>query len=318
MNSLLFDYILNYLTPKEYRLELKNRLENLCSLSGQTMSPGLTKWLEKTFGIEMVRVIQDYANLGGNKFPPDYLEKINRLVPGNYKGYNANQGFRQLFDVSCGPQPPSPPPAGTFLWVLSVYDTSDTCFSNPLWDFDGNGTDFSTIAASFGGYYVQDGIEPAPYIGITDTCSQVSFIYQGAIQPPDINYYDPNSISYVTAPFIKKGLNWGCISWPSTRLADVYDTLLWNGWLITTFASYGGDLDFNNDFAGSEARINALFKSYMPDSSVQIIDDGGGFFTINFNYVWYDPGQFGIGLNFLTYNFASLQVDYTANTIICP
>lgn len=101
MNSLLFDYILNYLTPKEYRLELKNRLENLCSLSGQTMSPGLTKWLEKTFGIEMVRVIQDYANLGGNKFPPDYLEKINRLVPGNYKGYNVNMGFRQLFDVNC-------------------------------------------------------------------------------------------------------------------------------------------------------------------------------------------------------------------------
>lgn len=101
MSNLLFDYIQNVLAPKEYRLELKNRLENLCSLSGQTMSPGLTKWLEKTFGVEMVRVIQDYATLGGNKFPPDYFEKIKRLVPGNYKGYNANQGFRQLFDVSC-------------------------------------------------------------------------------------------------------------------------------------------------------------------------------------------------------------------------
>lgn len=101
MSNLLFDYILNVLAPKEYRLELKNRLENLCSLSGQTMSPGLTKWLTKTFGIEMVRVIQDYATLGGNKFPPDYFEKIKRLVPGNYKGYDANQGFKQLFDVGC-------------------------------------------------------------------------------------------------------------------------------------------------------------------------------------------------------------------------
>lgn len=101
MSNLLFDYIQNVLAPKEYRLELKNRLENLCSLSGQTMSPGLTKWLEKTFGVEMVRVIQDYANLDGNKFPPEYFEKIKRLVPGNYKGYNANQGFRQLFDVNC-------------------------------------------------------------------------------------------------------------------------------------------------------------------------------------------------------------------------
>lgn len=317
MNPTLMAYILNVLTPKEYRLELKNRLENLCSLSGTPMSPGLSAWLTKTFGLEMTRVVQDYSTFSSPKFSPELQERINRIVPRNYQGSDVNIGFNQLFDVSCGPQPPSPPPAGTFLWVASVVDSSDACFSDPLWDFDGNGTDFSAVAASFGGYYVQDGIEPTPYIGITDTCSQVSFIYQGAIQPPAINYYDPISGS-MTAPFIKKGLNWGCISWPSTKLADIYDTLLWNGWLITTFASYGGNLDFNNDLAGSEAWLNALFKSYMPDSSVQIIEDGGGFFTINFNYVWYDPGQLGVGLNYLTYNFASAQVDYTANTITCP
>lgn len=140
MSSLLFDYILNYRTPKEYRLELKNRLENLCSLSGQTMSPGLTKWISDTFGVVMVRVIQDYATLGGNKFPPDYFEEIKRLVPGNYKGYDANQGFKQLFDLSC---------CDNFRYaIIGSYSGTSSQFAG--WTI--NGVDFATnYATEFAG-----------------------------------------------------------------------------------------------------------------------------------------------------------------------
>ena len=101
MSNLLFDYIQNVLAPKEYRLELKNRLENLCSLSGTPMSPGLHQWVTKKFGLEMTRVIEDYSTFTSPKLSPELLSVVDRIVPINYRGYDANLGFRQLFDVTC-------------------------------------------------------------------------------------------------------------------------------------------------------------------------------------------------------------------------
>lgn len=66
---MLTSYISEYLAPKNLRLEFKNRLENLCSLSGIPMSPNLRQWVIQTFGLEMVRFPMGYANLanyGGN------------------------------------------------------------------------------------------------------------------------------------------------------------------------------------------------------------------------------------------------------------
>lgn len=101
MNPILMEYILNTLAPKQYRLELKNRLENLCSLSGSPMSPGLRQWVIQTFGLEMARVLESYSSLTPPVFSPALQERINRIVPSNYQGYDANLGFNQLFDVSC-------------------------------------------------------------------------------------------------------------------------------------------------------------------------------------------------------------------------
>lgn len=224
MNSLMFDYILNYLTPKEYRLELKNRLENLCSLSGQTMSPGLNAWLTKTFGIEMVRVIQDYANLGGNKFPPDYFENIKRLVPGNYKGYNANQGFQQLFDVNCCDN----------FYILSFYDSTWSSFSG--WILNGYADyDWGSLAASFGGSYLLDfsGIAP-PF----NPPSQATFIYQGDSIPPDLVGTDAfsNPVSYSWTKVCQKSvwqMEYSFVSSPNISNIQF-------GPVDISFLSYGG------------------------------------------------------------------------------
>jgi len=76
LNPILIDYILNWLTPKEYRLELKNRLENLCSLSGQTMSPGSLRKINITCG-----KIQEVIIWNG------YKASKNSLIQSNTNGY---------------------------------------------------------------------------------------------------------------------------------------------------------------------------------------------------------------------------------------
>lgn len=103
MNLKLIEYISKWLAPKEYRLELKNRLENLCALSGTPMSPGLHQWVTDKFGLEMTRVIEDYSTFTSPKLSPELLSVVDRIVPTNYQGDDVNLSFRQLFDVSCAP-----------------------------------------------------------------------------------------------------------------------------------------------------------------------------------------------------------------------
>lgn len=94
-------YISDYLVPKNLSLEFKNRMENLCSLSGTPMSPDLRQWVIQTFGLEMVRVIEGYSSLTAPVISPELNEKINRIVPNNYQGEDVNLMFKQKFDVSC-------------------------------------------------------------------------------------------------------------------------------------------------------------------------------------------------------------------------
>jgi hypothetical protein len=103
MNLKLIEYISKRLAPKEYRLELQNRLENLCALSGTPMSPGLHQWVTEKFGLEMTRVIEDYSTFTSPKLSPELLSVVDRIVPTNYQGYDANLGLKQLFDVGCAP-----------------------------------------------------------------------------------------------------------------------------------------------------------------------------------------------------------------------
>lgn len=101
MNLKLAEYISKWLAPKEYRLELKNRLENLCTLSGTPMSPGLHQWVTDKFGLEMTRVIEDYSTFTSPKLSPELLSVVDRIVPSKYQGENVNLSFRQLFDIDC-------------------------------------------------------------------------------------------------------------------------------------------------------------------------------------------------------------------------
>jgi hypothetical protein len=101
MSPDLRKYILRNLGPSNLRLELVERLDNLCSLSGTPMSPDLREWVIRTFGLEMVRILESYSSLTPPVFSPELQQKINRIVPSNYQGYDANLGFNQLFDVSC-------------------------------------------------------------------------------------------------------------------------------------------------------------------------------------------------------------------------
>jgi hypothetical protein len=255
MNSFLFDYILNYRTPKEYRLELKNRLENLCSLSGQTMSPGLTKWLSDTFGVVMVRVIQDYASLSGNKFPPDYFEEIKRIVPGNYKGSDVNQGFRQLFDVTCCDD----------FYVLSFNDPTWASFTG--WTLNGYADfDWGSLAASFGGTYILDfsGIAP-PF----SPPSQATFIYQGPVPPPDLVGTDAfsNPVSYSFTKYCTRRIYAGNPDFFWTGAV----TSITIGQISIDLLNYGGPANAFIDRSNAETVITSALQAYFGPQAYCII-----------------------------------------------
>ena len=116
---ILNDYVSNWLGPQELRLELKDRLENLCTLSGTPMSPELHKWVTDKFGLEMTRVIEDYSTFTSPKLSPDLLSVIDRIVPNNHQGDDVNLYFKQLFDVGCG---------NLCLYKGIAYENEDICY----------------------------------------------------------------------------------------------------------------------------------------------------------------------------------------------
>jgi len=292
MNPILMEYILNTLAPKQYRLELKNRLENLCSLSGSPMSLGLREWVIQTFGLEMVRVIESYSSLTPPVFSPALQERINRIVPSNYQGYDANLGFKQLFDVTCTPP---------CFYIASVIDTGCVSFNDPTWDFGGFGPDFTAYANSLGCSVFQDSNESCGF-GVRNV---LYFSYIGSIAPTDLLIYDPTS-GDSQIPFYPC-CDFGCIKTTSYQYNySPYYLISFEFMQTLTYTTfYGADIDFTLGASSVQAVINNILTLYQPQASVSVIDDGGGFFTITFNDVYYTNSalqitvQSGLGIDII-------------------
>lgn len=326
MNPLLMDYILNVLTPSEYRLELKNRLENLCSLSGTPMSPGLSAWLTKTFGLEMTRVVQDYSTFSSPKFSPKLQERINRVVPSNYQGYDANLGFNQLFDVSCCDN----------FYVVSFNDPSWSSFTG--WTLNGYADfDWGNLAASFGGTYILDfsGIAP-PF----SPPNQATFIYQGDTPPPDLTGTDAftNPVSYSWTKVCQKSvwqMEYSFLGSPTISNIQI-------GPINIDLLYYGGPTTLTAfDTQTTESAITSALQAYFgpnafcvvnftPGASGYVID----YFNIYANSV--DINGSGVGqtqynasefdLTNISFSFSNIYVDtlaipnewkYASHQVIC-
>jgi hypothetical protein len=184
MNPVLIDYILRWLAPSEYKLELKNRLENLCSLSGTPMSPGLHQWVTDNFGLEMTRVIEDYSTFTSPKLSPELLSVVDRIVPTNYQGYDANLGFRQLFDVGCNLQ--------YCLYEGIAFESEDLCSTNIF--FQRNGVWSTYGSANF-----------APGIAIQEITTETSFSW---IDPSTPAFLRPRTFIYLYTNVDPNGLFW--------------------------------------------------------------------------------------------------------------
>lgn len=174
------------------------------------------------------------------------------------------------------------------LWILRYSDDFEyNCFMSPGWDFNGQEVDFTSVADNFGGYFAQNG-NPFSIYGENDTCNQIYFFYEGITQPSDILITDPN---FGQNPYsFYSYCDFGCITIPSFRYTQTYT--IFNFWgLPTTTTSYGGDIDFS-DPVNAQQIIEAIIKSYFPTATVTLQDDGGGFFTITFQNVWYNMSLF--------------------------
>lgn len=269
------------------------------------MSPELHRWVEDTFGLEMVRILEGYSSLTAPVISPQLQERINRIVPNNYQGENVNLMFKQQFDVSCAPL--------NLYYTLPVEDISYSLFLDPLWDFGGFGNDFSAYASSIGGYVVQDQLWIP---GGFDTGSALYFFYLGTSAPPDLVCFNPNTSATVTFPYYPYVLSNQCVYIPSTRWTNSpYLNLNLSGIIeyANLFSNYGGPLDFSLGALYNEGIIRAALTVRQPQATVSVIDDGGGFFTIIFQnlYLAYFPPLFSI-----TYN-ANLNNDLVT-PIFCP
>lgn len=306
MNLLLMSYISEYLAPKNLRLEFKNRIENLCSLSGSPMSPALRQWVIQTFGLEMVRVLESYSSFSGNKFSPQLQERINRIVPSNYQGADVNLMFNQQFDVNCCDD----------MYIVSFTDLSFSSFSG--WTLNGYADfDWSTLAASFGGTYNLDfaGIAP-PF----SPPSQATFMYQGPVPPPDLVGTDAlsNPVSYSFTKFCEKKvfqytlLNSlppsGAIN--SIQLGDINIDL----------SGYGGPVNFYIDVDNAMNVINSALNIYFGPNAFCVIGyvdftGVGNSFTIDFHNIYANSASYDNGTPFTMYSASVF--DFTNTTINC-
>lgn len=256
MNPILIDYILRWLAPSEYKLELKNRLENLCSLSDTPMSPGLHQWVTKKFGLEMTRVIEDYSTFTSPKLSPELLSVVDRIVPTNYQGYDANLGFRQLFDVSCAP------PCFNF---ITFQDSLCTGFFDPfalypwtiddgingIWRFDQDwGVYMSNYHGGSGAFYYSSPCQMLPSTAVLFTFGATppgDFLVQD--EYGNVNLYafnqvcakscsearfsfdplDPNHIVIKVTPFLYYDMNMNNLSDPIVLDATLLSNMFWPG-----------------------------------------------------------------------------------------
>jgi hypothetical protein len=172
----------------------------------------------------------------------------------------------------------------------------DFCFTDPGWDFNGQGVDFTAAANVYGGYAVNDG-NPGNLPYGADTCSNVTFLYVGYNQPAPIDIVDPIFGPY-QAPLGNSYCSYGCLTTNSILLKDTYYGLSALGLIDVPFSSYGTSfIDFVNDMATAEAILGALFSKYYPGSVVNVTSDGADYFTITLNNVYYNPTFLTFALN---------------------
>lgn len=292
MNPILIDYILNWLAPAEYRLELKDRLENLCYFSGTPMSPGLHQWVTDEFGLEMTKVIEDYSTFASPKLSPELLSVVDRIVPSNYQGYDANLGLKQLFDVSCCDN----------FYVVSFNDPSWSSFTG--WTLNGYADfDWGNLAASFGGTYILDfsGIAP-PF----SPPNQATFIYQGATPPPDLVGTDAfsNPVSYSFTKYCTRRIYGGTPSIFSTWNGDVASITI--NQISIDLLNYGGPANVYIDRSNAETVVTSALQAYFGPQAYCVISFNPygtpSVFTIGFFNIYGDVISFpdcnGVGLQY--------------------
>ena len=187
-----------------------------------------------------------------------------------------------------------------------ISDSICSSFSSPGWDINGYGIDFDACAASFGGYAVLDGTYG--FCGINDGSNAINFYYIGTTAPPDLIVTDPNQGTY-NSPFAASACGFGCLTTGSVR---------WNNspyvWMDLGFSyisanpnNWGGQIDFSLGAQSVEDILVAMLSKYQPQATVNVTDDGAGFFTITFNDLYYIP-SFLTGTFSLLYN-SGLNVD---------
>jgi hypothetical protein len=169
-----------------------------------------------------------------------------------------------------------------------IGDVSCNNFTTPGWDFNGFGDDYNNCAASFGGYAVLDGTYG--FCGIYDVGNAINFYYIGTTAPPDLIVTDPNLGTY-NPPFGNVACGFGCLTTGSIR---------WNNspyiWMELAFSfisanpvNWGGQIDFSLGAQSVEDILVNMLTKYQPQATVNVTDDGGGFFTITFNDLYYSP-----------------------------
>ena len=182
-------------------------------------------------------------------------------------------------------------PATTCLFSTGqVPDQQCLGFSDPSWDFGGFGNDPFAYAASMGGYVVQDGNSNNCFPFFQDQNSMLTFFFIGTSAPPELTVYDPTFGSMIY-PFAASACSYGCLTTGSVRWVN--SPYIWAD-LSFAFISantqlYGGDIDFSLGAASVESILTLILSRWQPQATVNVTDDGSGFFTITFNDIYYIP-----------------------------
>jgi len=178
-------------------------------------------------------------------------------------------------------------------------DSNCTGFNSAFgdWTWGGFVNDPNGYANSVGAYYVVDGYGSCfPFY--TDIESSIQFYYIGTTPPPNFVVNSPGG-DYDVAWNLNLACSFGCIQTPSTRYFNSP-----YGWInIPTLLIfdcnpilYGVPLDWSNP-VDVQNTLNGVIGTYQTGASCQVIDDGGGFYTIRFNDVYYNPAYLTNGIS---------------------
>jgi len=202
--------------PANLRLEFTERVGNLCAHSGTPMTPQLRSWVERTFGIEMVGVIQDFSTWGDTKLSPSMREAIRRVMPNTFDGTEMPLEFIGLFDKNCCPaicdtvasadDLPDPPTGCEF---ILVYDDIDPRYAAALYYYDAikgwlYHADFNTVKESNGTFigFEYEGLDGWQVIvnGVSYT-GQAFITFDNPVYYIEVEFISPEGCRYTVDPF---------------------------------------------------------------------------------------------------------------------